>query len=128
MRTNSIRPAAVAGTWYPGTSGALARDVDGYLEAADAALPPGSLHAIIAPHAGLMFSGPVGAYAYKAAAAAGPFDAILLAGPSHFVAFDGIEILIHVPGERPGRARVPRPRDRGGPDRIGAHGRHPHSR
>jgi len=92
MRTNSIRPAAVAGTWYPGTSGALARDVDGYLEAADAALPPGSLHAIIAPHAGLMFSGPVGAYAYKAAAAAGPFDAILLAGPSHFVAFDGIAL------------------------------------
>lgn len=92
MRTNSIRPAAVAGTWYPGTPGALARDVDGYLEAAEAAFPTGRLHAIIAPHAGLMFSGPVGAYAYKAAAAAGPFDAILLAGPSHFVAFDGIAL------------------------------------
>ena len=92
MRTNSIRPAAVAGTWYPGTPGALARDVDGYLEAAEAAFPTGRLHAIIAPHAGLMFSGPVGAYAYKAAAAAGPFDAIILAGPSHFVAFDGIAL------------------------------------
>jgi hypothetical protein len=92
MRTNSIRPAAVAGTWYPGTAGALARDVDDYLHAADAAFPIGRLHAIIAPHAGLMFSGPVGAYAYKAAAAAAPFDAILLAGPSHFVAFDGIAL------------------------------------
>jgi hypothetical protein len=92
MRTNSIRPAAVAGTWYPGTSGALAQDVDGYLEAADVAAPSGILHAIIAPHAGLMFSGPVGAYAYKVAAAAGPFDAILLAGPSHFVGFDGIAV------------------------------------
>ena len=37
-----------------------------------------------------MFSGPVGAHAYKAAAAAGPFDAAVLLGPSHFVGFDGI--------------------------------------
>ena len=92
MRTNSIRPAAVAGTWYPGTAGALAREVDRYVDAAAGVFPTGPLYAIIAPHAGLMFSGPVGAYAYKAAAAAGPFDAILLAGPSHFVAFDGIAV------------------------------------
>jgi AmmeMemoRadiSam system protein B len=92
MRTNSIRPAAVAGTWYPGTPGALAREVDQYLDAAQGAFPTGRLDAIIAPHAGLMFSGPVGAYAYKAAAAAGPFDAIILAGPSHFVAFDGVAL------------------------------------
>jgi hypothetical protein len=91
MPINSIRPAAVAGTWYPGTAGALARDVDHYL--ADAAEPPrGRTDAIIAPHAGLMFSGPVGAYAYKAAASAGPFDAAVLVGPSHFVAFDGLAI------------------------------------
>ena len=31
MRTDSIRPAAVAGTWYPGTAAALTRDVDRYL-------------------------------------------------------------------------------------------------
>lgn len=54
--------------------------------------PRGALHAIIAPHAGLMFSGPVGAYAYKAAAAAGPFDVVILLGPSHFVGFDGIAV------------------------------------
>jgi hypothetical protein len=46
----------------------------------------------MAPHAGLMFSGPVGAYAYKAAAAAGPFDTAILVGPSHFVAFDGVAL------------------------------------
>ena len=54
----SVRPAAVAGTWYPGTRGALAREVDGYL----AAVPDGpalDVRAIIAPHAGIMFSGPV---------------------------------------------------------------------
>jgi MEMO1 family protein len=94
MRVNSTRPAAVAGTWYPGSPGALARDVDGYLAAVGpgAAIPRGRLDAVIAPHAGLMFSGSVGAYAYKAAADHGPFDAIILAGPSHFVAFDGVAL------------------------------------
>jgi len=93
MAPDSIRPAAVAGSWYPGIGGALARDVDEYLAAVDdAVLPAGQLHAVIAPHAGLMFSGPVGAYAYKAAAAGGPYDAAILAGPSHFVGFDGVAL------------------------------------
>jgi MEMO1 family protein len=83
----SIRPAAVAGTWYPAIPGALTKEVDGYLNAATEG-PAGRLHAIIAPHAGLMFSGPVGAYAYKAAARE-DFDVAVLVGPSHFVAFDG---------------------------------------
>lgn len=94
MAFNSIRPAAVAGSWYPGNAGALARDVDAYVEAVapQDAILRGELHAVIAPHAGLMFSGPVGAHAYKAAASAAPFDAAILVGPSHFVAFDGVAL------------------------------------
>src|SRR4051812_49280167 len=93
MGTDSIRPAAVAGTWYPGTRGALVRDVDGYLAGVEeAALPGGAVDAIVAPHAGLMFSGPVAAFAYKAAAADGAYDAAVLVGPSHFVGFDGIAL------------------------------------
>lgn len=65
--------------------------MDEYLDAVDpSCVPAGRLDAVIAPHAGLMFSGPVGAYAYKAAAAASPYDAAVLVGPSHFVAFDGV--------------------------------------
>jgi AmmeMemoRadiSam system protein B len=91
MAIDSIRPAAVAGSWYPGTAGALTRDVDGYLADVDRShLPAGRIDAVIAPHAGLMFSGPVGAYAYTAAAAGAPYDAAILVGPSHFVAFDGV--------------------------------------
>ena len=85
-----LRPAAVAGTWYPGTPGALIRDVDAYLQDAEGG-PPGSVRAIIAPHAGLMFSGPVGAYAYKAASRS-QYDVAVLVGPSHFVAFDGVAL------------------------------------
>ena len=85
-----IRPPAVAGTWYPGTAEELTRDVDAYLAAASDG-PAGTLQAIIAPHAGLMFSGPVGAYAYKAAARR-DFDVAVLVGPSHFVAFEGVAL------------------------------------
>ena len=85
------RAAAVAGTWYPGSPGALAREVDAYVSAAGPALP-GDVTAVIAPHAGMMFSGPVAACAYKAAAAAAPYDAAVLVGPSHFVGFDGVAL------------------------------------
>ena len=86
----ATRPAAVAGTWYPASAGALTREVDGYL--ADASVEcGGEIRAIVAPHAGLMFSGPVGAYAYKAIAAQ-QYDVAVLVGPSHFVAFEGVAI------------------------------------
>ena len=83
----TIRPAAVAGTWYPGTPGALTQEVDVYLGAATRAAASW-LQAIIAPHAGIMFSGPVAAYAYGASAA-GDYDVAVLIGPSHFAAFEG---------------------------------------
>ncbi|HET7617088.1 MAG TPA: AmmeMemoRadiSam system protein B [Vicinamibacterales bacterium] len=84
------RPAAVAGTWYSRDAAALRRDVDAYL--ADAADPPaGTILALMAPHAGLMFSGPVAAWSYKAASA-GAYEAIVLVGPSHFAGFDGIAV------------------------------------
>jgi hypothetical protein len=64
--------------------------VDGYLAAADE-WTGGSIRAIVAPHAGLMYSGPVGAYAYKAAATQS-FDVAVLVGPSHFHAFEGVAL------------------------------------
>lgn len=85
-----LRPAAVAGTWYPGTAGALTREIDAHVAAADVE-PGADVQAIIAPHAGLMFSGPVGAHAYKAASQ-GTYDVAFLVGPSHFTAFDGVSV------------------------------------
>ena len=86
----STRPPAVAGTWYPASAGALRRDVEAYLGAVQQP-SPGKVTALIAPHAGLMFSGPVGAYAYKAVTA-GAYDVVVLVGPSHFVAFEGVAL------------------------------------
>lgn len=84
------RPAAVAGTWYPGVAGALARDVESYLDRAPA-WTSGRIRAVVAPHAGLMFSGGVGACAYKAAATC-RYEVAVLVGPSHFFGFDGVAL------------------------------------
>jgi MEMO1 family protein len=89
----SIRPAAVAGSWYPRTAPALAAAVDHHLVAADRGAAPlaGELTAIIAPHAGLMYSGPVAAHAYRLLRNR-TFDVAVLVGPSHFVGFEGVSI------------------------------------
>lgn len=90
MDGSLTRPAAVAGSWYPGDADALAREIDRYLGGAGPA-PKGDLRAIMAPHAGLMYSGPVAAHAYHAVADR-DFDVVVLVGPSHFVGFDGVAV------------------------------------
>jgi AmmeMemoRadiSam system protein B len=51
----------------------------------------GDLVALIAPHAGLMYSGPVAAHAYRLLRGR-TFDVAVLVGPSHFVGFDGVAL------------------------------------
>ena len=86
------RPAAVAGSWYPGSADALAAAVDSHLAAAgDAPFQLTDLVALIAPHAGLVYSGPVAAYAYRQMRGR-DIDLAVLVGPSHFIAFDGVAI------------------------------------
>lgn len=88
-----IRPAAVAGSWYPGSAAELTRAVDGYLSLASTGAGDrfDSLTAVIAPHAGLMYSGPVAAHAYGLLRGR-TFDVFVLVGPSHFVGFDGVAV------------------------------------
>lgn len=86
-----IRPAAVAGSWYPGSASALAAAVDRHLAATSRDVD-GDLVALIAPHAGLMYSGPVAAHAYRLLRGRA-FDRIVLVGPSHFVGFEGVSIV-----------------------------------
>jgi MEMO1 family protein len=85
-----LRKTAVAGTWYPASAGALTREVDGYVAQAGVRLS-GRVRGIVAPHAGLMFSGPVGAWSYKAAAQE-DYDVAFLVGPSHYIGFDGFSV------------------------------------
>jgi AmmeMemoRadiSam system protein B len=91
--TGNVRKAAVAGTWYPGKAPALAAAVDRHLASADRVDRnlPGDLVALVAPHAGLMYSGPVAAHAYRLLRGR-TFDVAVLVGPSHFVGFDGVSV------------------------------------
>ncbi|MBI3492055.1 MAG: AmmeMemoRadiSam system protein B [Acidobacteria bacterium] len=86
-----VRRAAVAGSWYPGSASTLAAAVDRHLAGTDRDLD-GDLVALIAPHAGLTYSGPVAAHAYRLLRGR-TFDRLVLVGPSHFVAFDGVSIV-----------------------------------
>ncbi|HUP38481.1 MAG TPA: AmmeMemoRadiSam system protein B [Vicinamibacterales bacterium] len=85
-----VRRAAVAGSWYPAHPDALAREVDRYLGVAGES-PPGHPIAIIAPHAGLMYSGPIAAHAYSLLRGR-DIDVAILVGPSHYVGFEGVAI------------------------------------
>lgn len=91
------RRAAVAGTWYSDNPSRLTDEIDRYLELADVPPTPARARALIAPHAGLLYSGPVAAFAYtlltrRSLKEGGPYHAVVLVGPSHFVPFDGVSI------------------------------------
>src|SRR5689334_2437642 len=88
---SDIRPAAVAGTWYSASAERLAADVDGYLALARETPRMRDLVAIIAPHAGLMYSGPVAAYAYHQMVGR-LIDLIVLVGPAHAGGFEGVAL------------------------------------
>jgi AmmeMemoRadiSam system protein B len=83
-----LRRAAVAGSWYPAFAPELEAAVDGYLARVQAPDAPGELVALVVPHAGLMYSGPVAAHAYRLLERRS-FDVAVLVGPSHFLGFDG---------------------------------------
>ncbi len=85
------RRAAVAGTWYSDNPSRLTDEIDRYLDRADVPSTSGRARALIAPHAGLMYSGPVAAFAYALLNNVA-YGAVVLVGPSHFVPFRGVSI------------------------------------
>ncbi len=58
-----IRPAVVAGSWYPGDPNELARTVDGYM--GEVRPVDGEPIALVVPHAGYVFSGPIAAHGFR---------------------------------------------------------------
>ena len=90
--TRHVRPAAVAGVFYPGSQRALKGDVDEMLRQAGRARLR-SPKAIIAPHAGYIYSGPVAASVYAPLAdLRGKVRRVVLLGPTHRVPIDGLAV------------------------------------
>ncbi len=82
-----VRPAVLAGAWYPDGAAELARLVDGFLAAARRAGPPAPAPAgrpwlALAPHAGYAYSGPVAARLFAALPDRPPRRLVILA-PNH---------------------------------------------
>lgn len=91
----SVRPAAIAGSFYPGDAVVLARSVDALLAAAKPAVTATARvpKAIIAPHAGYVYSGPVAASLYaRIAPARARIKRVVLLGPAHRVAVHGMAL------------------------------------
>jgi AmmeMemoRadiSam system protein B len=90
IRPTHIRPAAVAGRFYPGDPAELRRFITDLLTQVPPATGPAP-KALIAPHAGYVYSGPIAASAYaQFLPARDQIKRIALFGPSHYVALDGL--------------------------------------
>ena len=87
----SLRPSPIAGSWYPGEPAALRAELDRYLARVPAEPLEGRLIGVIAPHAGLRYSGAVAAHAYAPLRGRRDLTAVLV-GPSHRAAFDGVAL------------------------------------
>ncbi len=89
----SIRPSAVAGSFYPYPRQALAEEVTLLLEEAGHTSPDVAPQAIIVPHAGYIYSGPTAAIAYAGLSAMHDnIRRVVLLGPVHRVAVRGLAL------------------------------------
>src|SRR5215210_2748979 len=97
MRTGAVdlttRPPAVAGQFYPADPDRLRAEIRQLLAGIPKTTLSGPPKAIIAPHAGYRYSGKVAATAFATLAeSAETIQRIILIGPAHYVAFDGIAV------------------------------------
>ena len=88
---NALRRSVIAGSWYHGNPSILKRDIENYFNAASDLELPGEIIGLIAPHAGYIYSGQIAAYAYKLIRNE-TYDAVIVIGPSHRVAFHGVSV------------------------------------
>jgi len=81
-RVSDLRPSPIAGQWYAGNAKRLSESVNEYINAADIPEISGEIIAIIAPHAGHFYSGPVAGYAFAAVKDMSP-DLVAVISPMH---------------------------------------------
>ncbi len=92
---SALRPAAVAGSFYPADPGELRHAVNSYLQEfySEQKKDRPAPKVIIAPHAGYVYSGRVAANAYSRLIDAKPaITRVVLLGPSHHIGFEGIAV------------------------------------
>lgn len=103
-----IRRSILQGAWYPAEPGVLRRLIDSHLSRAAPLEDHGRIRALVVPHAGYQYSGPVAARAYRLIQGRS-VESVVLVGPSHRLRFDGVSVSRHDAYETPlGRVPVDR--------------------
>jgi hypothetical protein len=82
-KTTDVRPSPIAGQWYPADPRRLASQVDQYMDAAHLPEVGGEIVAVMAPHAGHLYSGPVAGYAFAALRGLSP-ELVAVVSPMHY--------------------------------------------
>jgi AmmeMemoRadiSam system protein B len=95
VSTLAVRPAAVAGSFYPADADELTAAVDTLLEraqrrASKGSAPPAPV-ALVVPHAGYIYSGSVAASGYECLRDR-PVRRVAVLGPAHYVPLTGIAV------------------------------------
>jgi AmmeMemoRadiSam system protein B len=92
--TLNVRPSPLAGRWYESDPAILAHSVDSYLDSAQLPELDGEVIAVIAPHAGHIYSGPVAGYAFAALRGRSP-DLVAVIGPMHHPYYEPLITAAH---------------------------------
>lgn len=92
LAAQGVRKAVKAGQFYDADRSTLSARIDGFLAAAGAADgTTGRIRAIIVPHAGYAYSGPVAGRAYRLVQGR-DIETVVILGPSHHLGFEGASI------------------------------------
>ena len=78
----SVRPSPIAGTWYSANPTQLRHTIETYIKEADNPALPGEVLALVAPHAGYVYSGGVAGHAFKTVKGR-HFDCVCVVSPMH---------------------------------------------
>lgn len=93
--SDNVRPPACPGRFYPAEREQLRQQVRGYIDGADLSMDV-EPRAVIAPHAGYVFSGPVAGHAFAGLTeVVDRYERVVLVGPSHFVDVSGLAAPSH---------------------------------
>jgi hypothetical protein len=87
----AVRPSACQGSWYPATSRALGKQIDGLLDRVPERKAGQKVVAMVSPHASYFYSGETAAWGYKYLEGLS-FQRVIILGPSHYLAFKGLSI------------------------------------
>jgi AmmeMemoRadiSam system protein B len=88
------RPSPIAGQWYPGDANRLAAQVDMYMDSARLPKLEGKVIAVMAPHAGHIYSGPVAGYAFSTLRGLNP-EIVVVVSPMHQPYFEPLLTSAH---------------------------------